>query len=118
MRRLLGRLRAALDAQYDRELNHLRERHTWLKDYDVQAPIRGWYAVHKPTGTTIGPARSIKALDRLILANPQPAQVRPRPATFLPHGLTEEEFKDRTQLDVWDTWPERADGQRPPQSAA
>ena len=76
MRGTLRNLRAALDAEYERELALMRDRYPWVKGYELLPPVRRWHAIHLASGALIGPAKNITQLGNLILADDQDRPLR------------------------------------------
>lgn len=96
------RWRAAVRAQHHRNMKWLTSKYPWLDGYDIWPPQRRWHAVHKATGTVIGPAKHIMALEQAIRVHYQSQPLRPRPVPLpLPERGEDEEL---TRFDILG-WP-------------
>lgn len=71
------KLRAAMDERYQREMAWMQARRPWTRYYQLQPPVRRWHAVHKASGTVLGPAKNITALGEIILADLHGRPLRP-----------------------------------------
>jgi hypothetical protein len=70
-------LREAKNAKYDREIAWMQHTYPWVRDYCLQPPVSLWHAVHWASGATLGPARNIDDLGKIILADHQSRPLRP-----------------------------------------